>query len=214
MSSQMRDLFDGGRVKRYPKGQIIFYEGEAIKDLYYLDKGYVKVYNIMPTGTERTIFLYGPGDAFPMTSHLSGVGVVRYFYECLTDVKVLMIKPETLNKNVQGSIKTGEILIKYTSSVNVRFAQRVDLLSVNDARRKIISVLAILVKRTGSAGKLSKIAVRLTHQDVADMCGLTRETASIQLERLRKEGVLTNTKMSVVNTVKLNRLKRELSIIV
>lgn len=214
MSSPIRQLFEGSQVKKFLKGQVLFYEGESIKKMFYIEKGYVKVYNILPSGVERTIFLYGPGDAFPMTSYLSGAGVVRYYYECLSDAKLLVITPALLNVNVKNKIKAAEILIKYTSSVNVRFAQRIDLLAVNDARRKIIAMLAILVSRAGTAGQLSKLAVHLTHQDIADMCGLTRETASIQLVRLRKEGVLANTRMSIVNTAKLNKLKTELSIVI
>jgi len=44
------------------------------------------------------------------------------------------------------------------------------------------------------------------------MCGLTRETTSIQLAKLRKEGLIAGGKILQVNTVILNKLKPKLAI--
>lgn len=204
---QIADLFENGRHRQLPKGQVVIYEGDPTSNLYYIVSGYVKVYNISNTGTVRIIFIYGPSDVFPLTSYLSGSGVARYFYECMTEVELRILSNEEMRDKLVNNIEVGEALIGYSNTVNQQFLQRIDVLSVNDARRKVIALLAFLVEKVGTPGDLSRIEVPLTQQDIANLCGLTRETASAQILRLKKQGIISGSKKLIVNKKKINKLK-------
>lgn len=208
----MEDLFADSRLRKLPKGQIVIYEGDSVDHLYYIVNGFIKVYNILSNGSERTIFIYGPDDLFPFTSYLSGSGVARYFYESIAETEVYSISPKRLEQKVRGNFEIGEALIQYSNSVSQQFIQRIDILSVNDARRKIIALLAFLATKTGNDGDISTLSIPLTTQDIANMCGLTRETVSIQLARLRRAGIVSGGRSLVIDTVKLNKLKPALAI--
>src|SRR5581483_153875 len=143
-------LFNAGDLRVMPKGQIVIYEGDPITNLWYLTEGYVKVYSILETGSERIIFIYSPGDVFPITSYLSGSGITRYFYECMTEVKARRINPEYLRDKVKDNLELGESLIHYADSMNQQFIQRIDMLAAASAKHKIIALLDFLVKKTGS----------------------------------------------------------------
>ncbi|MBI4033519.1 Crp/Fnr family transcriptional regulator [Candidatus Saccharibacteria bacterium] len=208
----IRELFGGSILRKLPKKQIVLYEGDPIENLYYIVNGYVKVYNILGNGTERTIFIYGPGDIFPFTSYLTGSGLARYFYECMTEVEMCVASPENVEAKVRGNFELGDALIHYTNSVSQQFLSRIDILAVNDARRKVIALLAFLVDKTSDGDGQSRITIPLTTQDIANMCGLTRETTSVQLSRLRKSGILSGSRNLVVNMAKLEKLKPRLAI--
>ncbi|HEX5394933.1 MAG TPA: Crp/Fnr family transcriptional regulator [Candidatus Saccharimonadales bacterium] len=198
--------------RKLPKGQLLIYEGDPIDHLYYIVSGYVKVYSIMISGSERTIFIYGPGDLFPFTSYLTSSSNARYFYECMTEVEIYAMTPANFEKKVRGNFTIGEALVHYTNMVSQQFLARIDVLSVNDARRKIIALLAFLIDKCGDGGNPAKICVPLTTQDIANMCGLTRETASVQLSKLRKAGVISGTRNLIINVAKLEKLKPQLAI--
>ena len=210
--ADIQSLFTGNVLRKLPRGQIIIYEGDPIESLYFIVKGYVKVYSILMSGSERTIFIYGPGDLFPFTSYLTSSASARYFYECMTEVEVYADTPSNFEKKVRGDFAMGEALINYTTSVSQQFLTRIDVLSVNDARRKVIALLAFLISKAGEGGDLVRICIPLTTQEIANMSGLTRETASVQLSRLRKAGVISGTRILMVNVPKLEKLKPQLAI--
>lgn len=208
----LEELFAASSLKNFPKRQIVIYEGDPPDNIYFIAEGYVKVYNILGSGAQRIIFIYGPGDVFPLTSYLSQAGVVRYFYECITPVKLRILPAGELEKLIQNNISTGESLIRYTYSVNQQFFQRIDTLAAKEAKRKVVSLLLFLVSKTGTPGDKSKIQIPLTSQDIGDMCGLTRETASAQMQRLRNSGILIGFKSVTVNVPKLENLREQLDL--
>lgn len=56
------------------------------------------------------------------------------------------------------------------------------------------AILVNLTQRSGiQEGKGIRIGVRLTHQDLADMAGLTKETTSRILSRFKKSQMISGT---------------------
>lgn len=199
------DLFKDSPSREYKKDQVLIYEGDPVSSLFYIEKGYVKIYNIINSGSERIIFIYGPGDVFPLSTYLSGSLIMRYFYVSMSDVEVRAIPADRLRSRIRNDIEVGEALVAYTNTINSQFLQRIEILSVNDARRKIIALLAFLVKKAGSKGLISVLDLHLTQQDIADMSGLTRESASRQLVRLRKEGLILKSNGAIcIDVTRLN----------
>lgn len=200
-------LFQDLPVRNFRKGQILIYEGDQVENIYLIISGYIKVSNILNNGSQRTIIIYKPGDAFPLTSFLSGEGVARYFYECMTDVKVKAIPQTDFRAKIRGDLELGEKLIAYTYDMSQQFVERIETLSAQSARSKVISLLAYLANRAGGPdGSKIRLDVPLTSQEIADMCGLTRETASLQIIRLKKEGVVSGRRFLYLEPAKLKKL--------
>lgn len=61
----MEGIFKGLPVRKFRRGQILIYEGDRIDHIHLLISGYVKVSNILANGSQRTIIIYKPGEAFP-----------------------------------------------------------------------------------------------------------------------------------------------------
>ena len=212
MKILLASLFDNVYPKKFAKGELLLYEGDTITKFYTIVSGFVKVYTILNEGTERIIFIYGPGDAFPLTSILTQGNTAHYFYHAMTDVELLIMPTATFIDKMKNNLEAVEKIVQYTNDVNDQFLQRINTLAVNDARRKIVALLAFLSLKTGTPGAISHIGIPLTHQDMADMSGLTRETASVQLMRLKREKVLSGNRSLSINVAKLEALKSKLAI--
>jgi CRP/FNR family transcriptional regulator len=212
MRFPLSDIFEGEHGKKLMKGQIIIYEGDPITDLYYIRGGYIKVYNILSNGARTTIFIYGPEDIFPLRTVLSGSTAARYFYESMSEVELMSVSVQRFTSKIINNLEDAEQLIKYTTYINEQFTQRIDMLAVNDAKRKVVALISFLVGKLGSDEAVSHIELPLTQQDIADMCGLTRETTSIQLTKLRKSKVITSDKDLIVDTAKMRKLRDKLTI--
>ena len=204
----MERLFEDLPVRKLSRGQILIYEGDTVENIFLLVSGYVKVSNILVNGTQRTIFIYTPGDAFPLTSFLTGVGVARYFYECMTDTEVKVMPQQKFQELIKGNMELGEELITYTYNLNLQFADRIEILSAQSAKHKVASLLAFLAAKAGTRkGDTAELNIPLTSQNIADMCGLTRETSSMQLIKMKKAGVVSGSRQLSINLPKLRKLQ-------
>lgn len=78
-----------------------------------------------------------------------------------------------------------------------------------NAYNKVAAIILICVERFGLIGKKSiVIQVPLTHQDIANLLGLARETVSIEMEKLQEKGLIKHLgKYLVVKNIQ--RLKEE-----
>jgi CRP-like cAMP-binding protein len=206
----MEEIFKGVPERQLHKGQILIYEGDAVRNIYRLLKGYVKVSYIQPNDTRRTIIVYGPGDLFPLVSFLSGSGITRYFYECMTDVELQVMPQQSFQDKIRGDLELGEKLITYSYTMSLQFAERIEVLSAHSSRHKVASLLSYLAAKTGQERKGQiRLDIPLTSQSIADMCGLTRETASVQLQQLKEEGVISGRRHLLLDKKKLQKLLKQ-----
>jgi CRP-like cAMP-binding protein len=203
----MEKLFADLPVRKLSKGQILIYEGDPVENIFLLVKGYIKVSSIQINGGQRTIFIYTPSDAFPLTSFLSGVGAARYFYECMTETEIKVMPQGDFQKLIKGNLELGEELITYTYKLNMEYVERIEILSAHSARNKVASLLAFVAAKTGTDKQgMVRINLPLTSQNIADMCNLTRETASLQLLKLKKDGLVSGSRLLTIDKTKLQKL--------
>ncbi|PIR63426.1 MAG: hypothetical protein COU64_04480, partial [Candidatus Pacebacteria bacterium CG10_big_fil_rev_8_21_14_0_10_40_26] len=152
-----------------------------------LTKGYVRQYIISHTGEELTLHILQPISYFPMVWAFNNTPNV-YFYEALTPVEIGRApKNQVLefikNKPDLISELMCELLRRYEESL-----ARIEHLVFSDAYRRVISVLLYLATYFGNKNG-TKIIVqhRFTHQDIASLVGVARETVSIELGKLAQK---------------------------
>ena len=203
----MEQLFQDSPTRSFRKGQILIYEGDNLEDIYYVDNGFVKAFDIRSSGDPRTIAIFTTGDAFPLSSILAGPGTSRYFYECMTDTKCQVLTKAKFQQRVRNNLEIGEMLIKDTSKLNQELIERIEILSAQSAHHKVVALLSYLAGKTGAkkGGKL-QLQIPLTTQDIAELCSLTRETTSVQLIQLKKAGVIAGRRHLIVDPAKLTKL--------
>jgi CRP/FNR family transcriptional regulator len=187
----LRGFFTKKKEVVISKKKDILYPDEEIKDIYYIKKGFVRSYSINQDGSEITLNIYKPGSFFPLTLAVSGKKNPNYF-QTMTNVILHKAKFVDVWNFVSGDINLLSDLVKRLSSGIEGFMIRTQFLLRSSADEKIASNLSLLTKRFGTKSKSGsiKIELPLTHQDIADMSGLSRETTSIILKKLEKANIL------------------------
>ena len=88
-----------------------------------------------------------------------------------------------------------EIFFELTSHIVLRLGgimQRMEYLAFGNAYQKVASIIMICAERFGEKeGTTIIIQVPLTHRDIANFLGLTRETASIEIKKLERKNLIT-----------------------
>lgn len=189
-------LFEGSsRTKKYPKNQIIFYQGDPVSNVCLITNGYLKAYTILDSGDTRTLFLLGPGDIFPIAFSTTldwDSYNIRYFYQSITDVEIEMIDKDAFKSKVNSDPSMMNVYLSYMAATNEAIIHQLEMMKTKGAINKVAFLLPYLVKKIGKQIEKDtyQLNIKLSHQEIADLTGLTRETTTQQVKKLEKEGVI------------------------
>ncbi|WP_201714175.1 Crp/Fnr family transcriptional regulator [Rossellomorea arthrocnemi] len=177
-----------GRIVNYPKREVVFQPFSLSKNLYMIQSGKIKLYKNSEDGRKTTLTVLREGDFFsniPLFS-LDDKGVYAETIET-TVVHVLSHKQVDSLKAVHHPVVT-----ELFSSLNQQMKQRnlfLERIMYAPVKERILCLMSYLMKRFGEGqGKLIKINVHLTHQDIASFIGSTRETVTSLTKELITEG--------------------------
>ncbi|MBN1169019.1 Crp/Fnr family transcriptional regulator [Candidatus Woesebacteria bacterium] len=196
MESKIQDkidkFFSKYKSKVYKKGETLILPEEPLVYIFNLKKGFVKSYSLNEGGFELTINIYKPYSFFPITETLAG-RTNTYFFEAITDVIVQKAPTHEVHEFVKENSDVLFDLTKRISSGLEGFMVRTQYLIRSNSSQKVASSLVLLARRFGEntdEGKI-KIAIPQTHEDIANLAGVSRETASIELKKLRDIKVIS-----------------------
>ena len=187
--TNLSTVFDNAHDRHYPKGQILLYQGERTHDVFHIQKGYVKVYDVTAGGDEKLLLILGPGDIFPLVWTFRAVSPLHYFYETFDEADVCVIPRTRLLKSIEQSHEVTSHLLEYFVNRTKDLMSRIECIESTSAKHKVAQVLTYLATAHGDEVSKAGFKVRMpiTHQSIADMAGIARETASLQLKELESE---------------------------
>ncbi len=178
------------KSRSYKKGETLIRADDDPQGIFCLTKGYIRQYTISNLGTELTLHILKPTSYFPMVWAINGTPNV-YYFEALTPVEVgraprdqvvtfIKDKPDVIFSLMSG------LLEDYAETL-----KRVEHLVFSDAYRRVISVLIYIAKHFGQKSSRGVIVHhKFTHQDIATLVGVARETASLEIGKLEKKGLI------------------------
>lgn len=198
-------------VRKFKKNQTLLFQGEVPSYAYFIIDGIVKAYNITSTGEEQIIALSSPHDIVPESWVMGEAPVAYYFYEAFIDTDVYIIPREELGKEIQNDPELTRLMLNRFMKLYVGSRMHINALEQPKSRDKLVHLLYYLISRFGkNDGDTSRIELRLTHQTLANMIGVTRETIAVELSRLRKEKVVTYKQQTYfVSKPRLLKLRNE-----
>jgi CRP/FNR family cyclic AMP-dependent transcriptional regulator len=190
---KFQDMLQDYPLKNYRRGEIILFQGEAPRVAYVLKQGIVKAYNISSSGDEKPIGFYGPNSLFPAAWVYGNVPSAIYYYEPFTDLAVYCVPPDEYKTFMEANPALLLAELKRYVSDDVGKTMRLNALQHSRASDKLIYTLHYLAlshSKNISSDEV-ELTLLLTHQDFANLTGLTRETTATELNKLKKLGVIT-----------------------
>ena len=99
------------------------------------------------------------------------------------------------NEFVKFIKENNDVLFELTVRILIRLGgliERMNYLVFGNAYNKVASIISICAQRFGDLERAGiVIGVPLTHKDIANLIGVARETVSIEIKKLEKEGILS-----------------------
>jgi len=177
-------------TRRYAKHQTIFREGDPGQTFYLILSGSVAVVRIAPDGRETILSILKERDFFGEMS-VFDTSVRAASVRTMTDVEVGVIERDDFLGLIDKTPRIGRLLV-IALSERLRAANKLIAATTSqDIRARLASLLLNLMQNFGepvSSG--TRISLRLTNQEMANMIGTTRETVNRTLNRFWDERII------------------------
>jgi CRP/FNR family transcriptional regulator len=192
------EFFSKFPLKKYKKGQVIFEPNDDFGGVYFVKSGYLRVYDVNKEGKESGIQLFRPLYFLSLISAKTGIKN-RHFIEAMTPVEAWVVSKEDFEKHIQSNPKL------YAEVCNALMEKFLDLTSYisrlvsGDAYAKVAGLIYSMATEYGVAkNKEVTIKFKITHKLIATLTGLTRETVTLQMLKLEKDGLIDNDRRQIV----------------
>lgn len=187
---KLDDFFTQFKYLHYKKREMILRTGDTPSGVFYLKKGYVRLFSISREGQELTLIIFKQNDFFPLGWAINNLPD-SYCLETMTPVELWRAPRDQFLSFIKAN---PDVFFELTSRILVRLGgllQRMEYLVFGTAYQKVASIMVICAQRFGlGKGKGIKICVPLTHKDIANLVGITRETASVEMKKLERKGLI------------------------
>lgn len=178
------------RRKVYSRHELIFQAGSPGEHVYILESGRVKIYQLSPLGREVIQWFCFPGEVFGLAEVPRG-GRREVDAEACTDTDVLSIPHNAFKKFLLDSPGAALLIIDLLACRLRTLGDMLLNLSVDDVSSRVIKLITRLSARYGKhQDQHICLQIQLTHQEMADMIGTSRQTISSEIGKLRKQGIL------------------------
>ena len=172
------DVSNDGRpvpLSFFHAGSEIYAQGEKVASHYQIEFGAVRIYRLLADGRRQITAFHLAGETFGFEADLTH----HFFAEAIVTTGLRTFRP------VAGLDRSRELL-PLALRCMVRAQEH---LLVVGRQTAIERIAAFLVDMAARQGDLDQIELPMSRQDIGDYLGLTIETVSRVLSRLRDKGV-------------------------
>ena len=191
----------------YKPRQVLFHEGTTASGLYVLCHGSVKLYQSGRFGRDHILAVAGPGDLLGELP-LEPSDAYSASAEALTESQVCYLPRERLVRFIEMHPMTGVRLIAALSDALIAARRRVRDLVLKPAETRLAELLVTLTSSGATDGGTTRqVTLVYSRRDLAEMIGVSTETAIRLLARLKSKGMIAThgRKLTVTDIDKLSR---------
>ncbi len=177
------------RSRRFEPDTVLFREGDTGDALYLLAEGLVKLSKVDLGGHEKTLALLQPPEFFGEMA-LLGHATRSATAVALSHVSTFLLYRDDFQR-LLTAYPTVSLNLTTTLANRLRgMDDEAQVLSYKDAPGRVAYVLLRLYRSGVVELDAGGALVRLTHQDLANLAGTSRETVTRALKALEAEGVI------------------------
>ena len=184
---EMEQIINKMIVKQFKKNETILYEEDTNEFMYVILLGKVKVVRTTEDGKEIILAMHKSGSFFGEMSLIDGKTTPASVI-ATEDALIATIARKDFFSIVFLHNKVTGNLLKILCTRLRRCWDTIQLLNFNNASHRTKMLLLMLIEEYGEKTPEGTVLnIKLTHQDISDMTGLTRESVTRVIDKLQKQ---------------------------
>ena len=196
-----------------PKGEYIYFDSQFHNKLYFLKGGTIKIGYIDDEGKEVVKEIIREGEVFGQFTlerdNLNGEFAQAY----KADVSLCAFNIEDFEKLLKSKPNIGFHFTKQVGQKLRKFESRLLNLLNKDVKTRLVNFLVMLAREEGETTDGEKFEIHnfLTHEDIAQLIGSSRQTVTTMLNELETAGYITVTRQ-LINIPSVKNLQKSLAV--
>lgn len=194
-STKIYDFVTQYPVVTFAKGKTIIAAGETNPPFYFVEEGTVKMQKTTLNGQIIILHLFLPKSFFSLIT-VALPATQEYDYISLTPTVVRKIPQLDMIAYMQHNHDVSyDIMIRLLKGMQ-GLLRRIESANTGHAYNQVASLLVYFSehfsdKKVTKRTRKSLISLRITHQEMSDWLGLSRENVSLQMKELEKNGLIS-----------------------
>ena len=188
------------RSRSFGRGSPIYLPAEAAESVLLLASGRVKICNITAEGKQAILAFIEPGELFGELA-VFDQGARDEYAEAIEKSTIVLIPGEHFRELMERHAGVSVGVTKLIGLRRRRIERRLKYLLFRSNRERLVNLLLELAETYGKKTNDGLLLdIKLSHQDLANVIGSTRETVTVTLGELQAEGRLVLGRRKIVLT--------------
>ncbi|MBD2861147.1 Crp/Fnr family transcriptional regulator [Paenibacillus oceani] len=178
-------------ITTVPKHTFIQTPETFTERLYFVKKGKVRLYRLSPDGKQFTLDLLSEGNVFGEMKGIS-LGTRGLFIETVEESDICMMDTERFESYLLQRPRFMMNMIQVLSDRLAHLSSLAFNLALGNLHQKILHTVVMLSEQFGyqNEGEYCRIDIPLSHQDLANRVGASREAVTVALRELSEQKVI------------------------
>ncbi len=177
-------------MREIRRREVIYLPGDPGSSLFFVNGGRVKISKVTRDGKALTLNYCGPSELFGESCLVEG-GPREEMAEAMENAMVTEVERADFERLLQSHAALGYQMTKLLARRRRDLENKLETLVFRDVTSKLAELLLALAEEYGvddSRGTL--VALKITHQELANLIGSTRETVSLTLSQFKKKNLI------------------------
>ena len=210
-SEEITRFLKGGSLKKYPKGQILFSEGDRTNEVYFIEQGWVNVYRMTRDGDRVSIALRTRGE-FIGISEMFRTDPRDCYAQALENIAVYSIGVDYINKLLDSHPEMQKKCLAQLSSRLHESHTTLLEFACNKAQKRLALTFIHIAAKSGTLKEARiPVSISLTQEELAAIIGSSRQVVNGLLKELKENGCIEMTGRKI-DAMYPERLRRHYAI--
>ncbi|HET6930543.1 MAG TPA: Crp/Fnr family transcriptional regulator [Candidatus Acidoferrum sp.] len=176
------------KIEEVKKTEVLYSQGEAAKDIMYLQEGGVKLSVVNGAGKEAVLAILGPGDFFG-EGCLAGQSVRMGTATAITTSTVHVIAKSEMLRVLHEQHDLSDQFIAFMLARNIRVEEDLIDQLFNSSEKRLARTL-LLLARYGKQDQVQGVLPPISQETLAEMIGTTRPRVNFFMNKFKKLGFI------------------------
>jgi CRP-like cAMP-binding protein len=195
---RLRSIEAQCRFRDFPRGAYVYAPVDQADAALFLLEGRIKLITLSPDGKQAILGVIDKGEMFGELAVLAG-GTREEFAETMSACRLLLIPAKVLRQLMAEFPTVSMEIVQLFGLRRQRIERRLRSLLFRSGRERLEALLMELAEQYGRQRQEGLVIDhRLTYQELANYVGLTRETVTLLLNELQREGKVSLQRRRIV----------------
>jgi CRP-like cAMP-binding protein len=178
------------QLREVRRREVVYLPGDPGNSMFIVNGGRIKISKVTRDGKALTLNYCGPSEVFGETCLIEG-GPREEMAEAMENSMITELERQDVERLLHNHAQFGYQLTRILATRRRELENKLETLVFRDVTSKLAELLLNLAQEYGvEDSRGTMVALKITHQELANLIGSTRETVSLTLSQFKRKNLI------------------------